>query len=349
MSRKVYLDEGPGETRAVIALDGQPERLLIERAGDRPEHRPGARLAARVRRVERALATAFLDVGSAPDAVLALTGDAARLAEGAAIEVEVLNPPREGKGAVVRLIGPAGREPGLMAAAPTLAARLQALAPGVEATAGRVAREAADLAESQALAILHRLPSGGAIAIEPTRALIAVDVDVGGASGDARRAVLKANREALAACARLLRLKGLGGPVVIDLAGKGHDGEALKQAAGAAFAPDQPGVAFGPITRFGLWPLVLPRRAAPIAEILGASGGMPTAETLALRLLRVIEAAAGPGLRIEARAAPEVAATANALAAHLMGRIGPRFRIVSDESIPRASPMVAPITAPFEG
>ena len=327
----------------MVLLDGRPERLLIERAADQPHHRPGARLAARVRRVEKPLATAFVDVGAEPDAVLPLVGEAARLAEGARIEVEVVSPPRRGKGAVVRLVGPAEGEPRLLSPAPALIDRLTAFAPGEDIVQGETARGAAEVAEAEALAILHRLPSGGSISIEPTRALVAIDVDVGPAAGDARRAAVRAHREAIAAAARLLRLKALGGPVVIDLAGKGHDGEALKQAAAAAFAPDQPGAAFGPITRFGLWPLVLPHRAAPIAEILCTAEGVPTDATLALRLLREIEAAAGPGLRVEAHAAPEIAAAAGGISPYLTQRIGPRFRIVPDAGTSRDAPIVRPV------
>jgi hypothetical protein len=206
-----------------------------------------------------------LDVGAEPDAVMPLT---AGLVEGARLTVTVTAPPRAGKGAVVHPTGPTTAEPGLLQAAPSLADQLRPFAPGVAIETGRVARDAADVAEDAALCIVHPLPSGGAVSLEPTRALVAVDVDLGSAGGDGRKALARANREAIETAARLLRLKGLGGPVVLDLAGKGHDGDALRKIAEAAFAPDQPGVAFGPIARFGLWPLSLPRRASPLAERL---------------------------------------------------------------------------------
>ncbi|MEM1431529.1 MAG: ribonuclease E/G [Pseudomonadota bacterium] len=60
------------------------------------------------------------------------------------------------------------------------------------------------------------LPGGGSIAIEPTRALIAVDVNTGRDTSPA--AGLKANLAALAALPRGLRLRGLGGQIVVDLA-----------------------------------------------------------------------------------------------------------------------------------
>ena len=70
------------------------------------------------------------------------------------------------------------------------------------------------------------------IAIEPTRALTAIDVDLSDRKGgDAKRVTRQANIAALGMAARLLRLKGLGGIVVIDLVGRGHDGHALLAAA----------------------------------------------------------------------------------------------------------------------
>ena len=333
--RRLYLDDGPGEARGVVTLDGLPERLLIQRIGDRPEHRPGARLLGRVRRIDRSLATAFVDLGVEPDGVLPLTGEAARLAEGARIEVEVASPPRQDKGPVLRLIGAGEGEPRPVRTAPSLREALLALAPGEAIIGGPDARVAADAAEDVALAVVHSLPGGGAISIEPTRALVAVDVDVGHTSGEARRAAVRANREAITAAARLLRLKGLGGPVVFDLAGKGHDGEALKAVAEIAFAPDGAGVAFGPITRFGLWPLSLPRRAAPIGEQLCAPDGRISDLTLAFRLLRAIESAAGPGQRVTARATPHVAELALANQTAQLDRIGPRFHIEADATLPR--------------
>jgi hypothetical protein len=126
--RRLYLDHGPGEARGVVTLDGRPERLLIRRIDDSPRQRVGARLVARVRRVDRGLATAFIDLGEAPDAVLALTGAVGALVEGAAIEVEITAAPRRHKGAIARLIGPADGAPRLISDASGLADQLAALA-----------------------------------------------------------------------------------------------------------------------------------------------------------------------------------------------------------------------------
>ena len=108
-------------------------------------------------------------------------------------------------------------------------------------------------------------------------------------------------------------------------------------AARAAFAPDNPGVAIGPVGRFGTMELTVPRRAPPVAELLCDAKGDPTDLTLALRLLRVIETegAVQPGARLTAICAPPVAAAAQPLAASLAARIGARFEIRPDPAAVR--------------
>jgi Ribonuclease G/E len=250
--RRAYLDVGPGETRGVVTLDGRPERLLIARAGDLPVQALGARVVARVRALNRANALAFLDLGAGPDAVLNLGKDVPPPTEGQALEVEIRAEARGTKGATVRLIAPAEGPPRLLEAAPSLEDRLRGFAPGAEIRIGGIARSMADGAQEEALATIFPLPGGGSLAIEPTRALTAVDVDLGAApSSEAKRATRAANLAALAVAARVLRLKGLGGLIVVDLVGKGHDAPALLSAARVAFGPDNPGVALGAISRFG--------------------------------------------------------------------------------------------------
>ena len=269
-ARTLFLDKGIGETRAVVQLRGRPERLLIARDGDPASARLGARVAARVRRVDRTLNLAFLDLGEGVEAV----ADAAKLVEGAALDVEVTAEPRAGKAASVRIHGPAeGEAPRLLAPAPTLEERLQTFARGA-VTRGPDAREAADEAEEAALALVHPLPDGGSLSIEPTRGMIAVDVDLGARAGsDAKRTARAANLAALTELARLLRLKALGGLVEIDLAGRGHDGDALTRTAREALHPDQPGVNLGPISRFGTMEILKPWRERPVAERLNDPDG----------------------------------------------------------------------------
>jgi len=244
--RRLYLDVGVGETRGVVTLDGRPERLLISRDGDIACQALGAEVVGRIRKVERQLALAFVDLGEGPDGVLNLRPDTARLVEGQAVRVEIRSETRAGKGASLRLIGEAEGPPRIITPAPGIEDELAAVASRAEVVTGGVARAMADGAEAEALETVFPLPGGGSVAIETTRALIAVDVDLGERAGsDAKRATRGANFAALTTAARVLRLKGEGGLVVIDLAGRGHDGPALISGARLAFGPDNPGVAFG--------------------------------------------------------------------------------------------------------
>ncbi|HEX8232734.1 MAG TPA: ribonuclease E/G [Caulobacteraceae bacterium] len=324
MSRRFYLDASPGERRAVVTLDGKPERLIVERDGEASRARLGARYAARVRQIEPGLGLAFLDLGEDGEAVVPLGRHG--IAEGMAVEAEIVAEARRGKTATAGYGGPTPHPIGLIRPGPTAAERLRDLSMGAAIIEGEAASEAADVAEEAVLEVEHPLPGGGSIAVEPTRALVAVDVDVGAkGGGDAGRLARQVNQAAVAEAARLLRLKALGGLVVFDVVGKGQDGEALTAAARKAFAPDEPGVVYGPVSKLGTLTLALPRRWRPTLEALADAGGTLTPRTLAQRLVRALEreGRADPGARLEAVCASVVAGELRPLAAQL----GPRFRV----------------------
>jgi hypothetical protein len=320
--RRAFLDVSPGERRVVVTLDGRPERLRIEREGEPAAARLGAASVARIRAVQPTLRTVFLEL---PEGVEATAPLRPGLVEGAAVEVEVAAEARRGKRPVLTVIGPAEGPPRLLRPAPDLVGRLAAWAAGTEVETGAVAREAADLAQEAALAVEHVLPGGGSLAVERTRALVAVDVDLGPVRGEAGRALARTNAAAIRESARLLRLKGLGGLVVIDLAGDGRGGEAALAEAGVAFAPDLPGVVFGPVSRLGLLQLAKPWRETPVEDVLLGPDGRADPATQAAALVRELERAGlgDPGALLEAVCAPEVAAVATPLAA----RLGPRFAV----------------------
>jgi hypothetical protein len=198
--RRLYLDRSAGETRGVVTQDGLPERLLIERDGAADSHRPGARGVARVARIERALGMAFLE-SEEGTAVVAPLG--AGVVEGGFVEIEITSAARAGKAAGAAVTGPAEGPPRWLRPAADLLTELAALAPGSRIEEGSAARKAADEAQDAALAVEHALPGGGSIAIETTRALTAIDVDLGArGGGDARRAARQANLAAIATAAR---------------------------------------------------------------------------------------------------------------------------------------------------
>jgi len=322
-SRRFYIDRGVGESRGAITLGGRPERLILVREGLPAVQALGARVAARVRSVDRTLAIAFLDLGEGPDAVLNLAAGVGPIVEGGWVEVEIKSEARGGKGGSARWLGPTSGPARLLAAGPSLEDRIGALAKGAPIVEGPPARSAADLAQEEALQTVFPLRGGGSIAVETTRALVAVDVDVGAAKGDgAKRAVWEANLAALSEAARVLRLKGLG-----------QDGPPLLAAARAAFAPDNPGVALGPVSRFGTLELTIPRRSRATLEILTDGSDGASTVTLALALLRALEreAAADGGARLEAIAAPAIAAAARPFLSRLADRFGARLDIRAED------------------
>ena len=322
--RRLYLDRSPGEARGVVALDGRPERLWIEREGEPPFPRLGERHRARVEELSPGLGLARLALAGGMEAALPFAKSAPPH-RGAILEVEIAAEPRAGKPAAARLIGPSAGSPERLQTAPDLEARLRAAGPGALIEGGEEAREAADEAEEAALAIAQALPGGLTLHIEPTRALTAVDVDWSGQPRPSAAGAMRANQLALAEAARLLRLKSIGGAVVIDLVGFPRDRDQVTAAARAAFAPDEPGVVVLPVNRFGLLHLVKPHRERPLAEALKADDGRLSPLSVALRLARALQrqGRADPGARLVAECAPAVASALQPL----LPTLGPRFQV----------------------
>lgn len=325
--RRFFWDPCVGEHRAAVFLDGQPERLLIGRPDDPSALAFGARSVARVTQVRPAAGGAFLDLGHGQGALLPLKADERPPPVGSLWEISIRTEPHADKLAVVQMIAPAEGHPRLLQPGEDVHAALRGMAGDVAIEDGMAARRAVDLAQSIALETEHALPGGGHLAIETTRALTAIDVDLGERAGPAKRAVRAANMTALRDGARLLRLKGLGGLVVFDLVGRGHDGPALLAAAKAAFAADGAGVAIGPVSRFGTIELTIPRRRQPVIERLADKNLLTRPVTRALDLVRLIErqARSQPGSRLTVRCTPLVADHVQAYLPQLAGRIGARF------------------------
>ena len=330
---ETFLDDTPGEVRGMVVRHGRFERLLIQRESDVAQHRLGARSIGRVVAVDAGLKGAFVDLGAGEPFGFLPLRRSDRVAVGGKLEVEVSAEPREHKGPTLGLIGAGEGEARLLRPGPTVAETLARLAPGVEPRAGAAAMRASLEAEEEALApgaLFAHL--GIRLAVERTRALVAVDIDHAAAPGrDGRRDKGRANRDGLTQAARLIRLKGWGGLVAVDLVGTGHDGAAMLAAAQAAFGDDRE-VAFGPVNRFGVLMLSLPWRTTPVAERLLGADSRPTPETRAIEAVRRLGLAlagdtAAP--RLTLRCPPGIAARAEMLAA----RLGPRARVKADPAL----------------
>ncbi|GAB6190962.1 Rne/Rng family ribonuclease [Desulfocastanea catecholica] len=147
------------------------------------------------------------------------------------------------------------------------------------------------------------LPSGGSIVIDPTEALVAIDVNSGSTSRgkNFEASIFQANMEAAAELARQLRLRDLGGLIVvdfIDMRNKKHI-LAVEREVKAAMKKDKAKVDFSRISKFGLMEISRQKLGAPIesgnyrrCEHCKGRGTVRSVETLSLYYLRRIQTGA---------------------------------------------------------
>lgn len=138
----------------------------------------------------------------------------------------------------------------------------------------RVDTAAGSLETSGALDAIDALQSPlvdlrpGFMAVEPTRALVAVDVNTGADTSPA--AALKANLAALNELPRQLRLRGLGGQITVDLAPvMNRDRRQIETTTKAAFRKDSVDTEVVGWTPLGHLELKRKRERRPLSEILG--------------------------------------------------------------------------------
>ncbi|MBW7920890.1 MAG: ribonuclease E/G [Rubellimicrobium sp.] len=111
------------------------------------------------------------------------------------------------------------------------------------------------------------LGGGAGMAVEVTRALVAVDVNTGGDSSPA--AALKANLAAARALPRQLRLRGLGGQVVVDFVGMSKaQRQPLDQSLQSVFRADPVETSLVGWTAMGLYELNRKRERVPLARLV---------------------------------------------------------------------------------
>ena len=111
------------------------------------------------------------------------------------------------------------------------------------------------------------LTGGGNMVIEPTRALVAVDINTGPDTSPA--ASLKVNIAAARDLPRQLRLRGLGGQVVVDFAPMPKkDRNILDQVIRAAFKTEAAETNLAGWTSLGLFELTRKRDRWPLSELL---------------------------------------------------------------------------------
>lgn len=145
-----------------------------------------------------------------------------------------------------------------------------------------------------------RLPSGGALVIDPTEALVSIDINSSKATkgSDIEETALMTNLEAADEIARQMRLRDIGGLIVIDFIDMtpSRNQREVENRLREALKVDRARVQVGRISRFGLLEMSRQRLRPSLGESsqivcprCEGQGSIRGVESLALSILRVIE------------------------------------------------------------
>ncbi|MFM8920864.1 MAG: Rne/Rng family ribonuclease [Limnohabitans sp.] len=145
-----------------------------------------------------------------------------------------------------------------------------------------------------------QLPSGGAIVIDHTESLVSVDVNSARAikGGDIEETATRTNLEAADEVARQMRLRDLGGLIVIDFIDmeESRNRREVENRLRDALRQDRARVQFGSISKFGLMEMSRQRLKPALSEgssipcpRCGGSGHVRDTESSALQILRIIQ------------------------------------------------------------
>jgi ribonuclease E len=143
------------------------------------------------------------------------------------------------------------------------------------------------------------LPSGGSLVIDHTEALVSIDINSARATkgGDIEATALNTNLEAAEEIARQLRLRDLGGLIVIDFIDMGpqKNQRDVENRLRDSVRMDRARVQIGKITRFGLLEMSRQRLRPSLGESsyltcprCSGIGNIRSVESLALAILRII-------------------------------------------------------------
>ena len=145
-----------------------------------------------------------------------------------------------------------------------------------------------------------RLPSGGSIVIDPTEALVSIDINSARATrgSDIEETALQTNLEAAEEIARQLRLRDIGGLIVIDFIDMtpSKNRRAVEECMDEALKADRARIQTGSISKFGLLEMSRQRLRPSLRETSGVTcprcngqGTIRDIESIALAILRLIE------------------------------------------------------------
>lgn len=145
-----------------------------------------------------------------------------------------------------------------------------------------------------------RLPSGGSVVFDQTEALLSIDINSAKATkgGDIEETALHTNKEAAEEIARQLRLRDIGGLIVIDFIDMGppRNQREVEKILKDSVARDRARIQFGRISRFGLLEMSRQRLRPSLEESsqhvcprCSGSGVIRGTDSLGLSILRLME------------------------------------------------------------
>jgi ribonuclease E len=145
-----------------------------------------------------------------------------------------------------------------------------------------------------------KLPSGGVVVIDHTEALVSIDVNSARAikGGDIEETATRTNLEAADEVARQMRLRDLGGLIVIDFIDmeESKNRREVENRLRDALRQDRARVQFGTISKFGLMEMSRQRLRPALSEgasipcpRCGGHGHIRDTESSALQILRIIQ------------------------------------------------------------
>jgi Ribonuclease G/E len=346
---EIRIAVSPGERRVAVLVQDRLHLAAVERPS-RPDG-VGDIHAARVVATSGAMSGAFLSLASGETAFLP-EGEtppprrpiAQVVNEGDLLVVRIARAAQGGKGPRVTMrleapepLQPPGTTPALLRRGDGAALRFAGLLPEAPITTDSAAMAASlrrrlgharvaltasaafdaaleDAFEELASPVVE-LGGGAKLLIYPTPALTAIDVDAGSAAGSVDPAAhMRVNERAAAEVARQIRLRNIGGAILVDFAGLGpRRRAALLTPLAKALEADPLEPKLLGLTRLGLVEIVRRRVHPALHEILGQPPSPMTRLLAALRRA-VREAGFSPSRRLAVRAAPEVVAAVPSVA-----------------------------------
>ncbi len=291
---KIVMSERIGETRAAVYDGKKCVELHLARVSEARRAFPGDVFSGRVTAVDTSLSAAFLDLGSGPQGFLnfSLAPGAPKFREGQMLRVSVTREAEAGKGPIMAFIEMSDATDPRREKGGNLKSRLLARFEDAEITDG-------DIPDFNA-AIERDVPlkGGGSISVEPTKAVCAIDVDTG-MGGNKKKVSLAAAKEA----ARQIRLRGIGGLILIDFPNMRakKDRDDVWQTLADNFENDPNAIKVAPMSRFGTVEISRAKPHRSLPEMMTDRFGQPTAETLALQGIArlAVEGAASGGAKLE--------------------------------------------------